>query len=53
MAKSLSGVDMDEGVVIFEIYRFRADWQAHMTKALPNDLQSSLPSIEEIEKEIE
>lgn len=30
-----------------------ADWQEQMTKDLPDDLQSSLPSIEEIEKEIE
>ena len=30
-----------------------ADWQEEMTKELPDDLQSSLPSIEEIEKEIE
>lgn len=30
-----------------------ADWQDQMTKALPDDLQSSLPAIEEIEKEIE
>jgi len=30
-----------------------ADWQEKLTKELPDDLQSSLPSIEEIEKELE
>lgn len=28
-----------------------ADWQEKLTKILPEDLQSSLPSIEEIERE--
>lgn len=30
-----------------------ADWQEKLTKILPEDLQSSLPSIEEIEREME
>ena len=30
-----------------------ANWENKLTKALPNDLKSSLPSIEEIEKELE
>ena len=30
-----------------------ADWQEKLTKILPEDLQSSLPSIEQIEKEME
>lgn len=30
-----------------------ADWQDKLTKVLPEDLQSSLPTIEEIEKELE
>lgn len=30
-----------------------ADWKQQLTKQLPDDLKSSLPSIEEIEKEIE
>lgn len=41
---SLSGYQNPIGV---------ADWQEQMTKELPDDLQSSLPSIEEIEREIE
>lgn len=40
---SLSGYQNPIGV---------ADWQEQLTKELPDDLQSSLPSIEEIEKEI-
>lgn len=30
-----------------------ADWQHQMTASLPDDLQSSLPTVEEIEKELE
>lgn len=30
-----------------------ANWQEKLTKELPDNLQSSLPSIEEIEKELE
>lgn len=41
---SLSGYQNPIGV---------ADWKEQMTKELPDDLQSSLPSVEEIEKEIE
>lgn len=40
---SLSGYQNPIGV---------ADWQEQLTKELPDDLQSSLPTIEEIEKEI-
>jgi hypothetical protein len=29
-----------------------ADWQEQLTKELPDDLKSSLPTIEEIEREI-
>lgn len=41
---SLSGYQNPIGV---------ADWQERMTKDLPDDLQGGLPTIEEIEKEIE
>lgn len=30
-----------------------AEWKNQMVKALPEELKSSLPSIEEIEKELE
>jgi len=30
-----------------------ADWQQELTKEMPNDLKTSLPSIEEIEREME
>jgi hypothetical protein len=30
-----------------------ADWQERLTKELPNDLKSSLPTIEEIERELD
>jgi len=29
-----------------------ADWQEHLTRELPDDLKSSLPTIEEIEREL-
>ena len=41
---SLSGYQNPIGV---------ADWQNQLTKSLPEELQSSLPSIEEIERELE
>jgi predicted nuclease of restriction endonuclease-like (RecB) superfamily len=41
---SISGYENPIGV---------ADWQEKLTKELPEDLQSSLPTIEEIEREIE
>jgi hypothetical protein len=41
---SLSGYQNPIGV---------AEWQNQITQSLPEELQSSLPSIEEIEKELE
>lgn len=41
---SLSGFQNPIGV---------SDWQQHLTKELPDELKSSLPTIEEIEKELE
>ena len=41
---SLSGYQNPIGV---------ADWQNQLTQSLPEEFQSSLPSIEEIEKELE
>ncbi len=41
---SLSGYQNPIGV---------AEWQNHLTQSLPEELQSSLPSIEEIERELE
>jgi len=41
---SLAGFDNPIGV---------ADWQERLTKELPEDLKSSLPTIEEIERELE
>ena len=41
---SLSGYQNPIGV---------AEWQNQLTQSLPEELQSSLPSIEEIERELE
>ena len=51
-------INQNKTVVEYSLSGYRnpigvADWQNQLTQSLPEEFQSSLPSVEEIEKELE